>query len=174
MGELKKYIRTVPDFPKPGINFYDITTLFQNPAGFRLALGEMEKYVRSKEPQKIVGIESRGFIFAAALADRLQVGLAIARKPGKLPYKSVSEQYDLEYGTDSVVLHEDAINPGERTVVVDDLIATGGTLQAVCRLVERLDGEVVGISTVIDLSFLPWREKLGKYDVNYLISYDSE
>lgn len=174
MGELKKYIRTVPDFPKPGINFYDITTLFQNPAGFRLALGEMEKYVRSKEPQKIVGIESRGFIFAAALADRLQVGLAIARKPGKLPYKSVSEQYDLEYGTDSVVLHEDAVNPGERTVVVDDLIATGGTLQAVCRLVERLGGEVVGISTVIDLSFLPWREKLGKYDVNYLISYDSE
>ena len=174
MGELKKYIRTVPDFPKPGINFYDITTLFQNPAGFRLALGEMEKYVRSKEPQKIVGIESRGFIFAAALADRLQVGLAIARKPGKLPYKSVSEQYDLEYGTDSVVLHEDAVNPGERTVVVDDLIATGGTLQAVCRLVERLGGEVVGISTVIDLSFLPWREKLEKYDVNYLISCDSE
>ena len=174
MGELKKYIRTVPDFPKPGINFYDITTLFQNPTGFRLALGEMEKYVRSKEPQKIVGIESRGFIFAAALADRLQVGLAIARKPGKLPYKSVSEQYDLEYGTDSVVLHEDAVNPGERTVVVDDLIATGGTLQAVCRLVERLGGKVVGISTVIDLSFLPWREKLGKYDVNYLISYDSE
>ena len=174
MGELKKYIRTVPDFPKPGINFYDITTLFQNPAGFRLALGEMEKYVRSKEPQKIVGIESRGFIFAGALADRLNVGLAIARKPGKLPYKSVSEQYDLEYGTDSVVLHEDAVNPGERTVVVDDLIATGGTLQAVCRLVERLGGKVVGISTVIDLSFLPWREKLGKYDVNYLISYDSE
>ncbi len=174
MGELKKYIRTVPDFPKPGINFYDITTLFQNPTGFRLALGEMEKYVRSKEPQKIVGIESRGFLFAAALADRLQVGLAIARKPGKLPYKSVSEQYDLEYGTDSVVLHEDAVNPGERTVVVDDLIATGGTLQAVCRLVERLGGEVVGISTVIDLSFLPWREKLEKYDVNYLISYDSE
>ncbi len=174
MGELKKYIRTVPDFPKPGINFYDITTLFQNPTGFRLALGEMEKYVRSKEPQKIVGIESRGFLFAAALADRLQVGLAIARKPGKLPYMSVSEQYDLEYGTDSVVLHEDAVNPGERTVVVDDLIATGGTLQAVCRLVERLGGEVVGISTVIDLSFLPWREKLEKYDVNYLISYDSE
>jgi adenine phosphoribosyltransferase len=174
MGELKEYIRTVPDFPKPGINFYDITTLFQNPAGFRLALGEMEKYVRSKEPQKIVGIESRGFLFAAALADRLQVGLAIARKPGKLPYKSVSEQYDLEYGTDSVVLHEDAVNPGERTVVVDDLIATGGTLQATCRLVERLGGKVVGISTVIDLCFLPWREKLQKYDVNYLISYDSE
>ena len=174
MGELKKYIRTVPDFPKPGINFYDITTLFQNPTGFRMVLGEMEKYVRSKEPQKIVGIESRGFLFAAALADRLHVGLAIARKPGKLPYKSVSEQYDLEYGTDSVVLHEDAVNPGERTVVVDDLIATGGTLQAVCRLVERLGGEVVGISTVIDLSFLPWREKLERYDVNYLISYDSE
>jgi len=104
----------------------------------------------------------------------LNIGLAVARKPGKLPYKTLSEQYDLEYGTDSVELHDDAVSPGERTVVVDDLIATGGTLQAVCRLIERLGGEVVGISAVIDLSFLPWREKLAKYDVNYLISYDSE
>jgi len=173
MEKLKEYIRTVPDFPKPGINFYDITTLLQNPSGFHLALESMERYIRLKEPQKIVGIESRGFIFAAALADRLNVGLAVARKPGKLPYKTVFEQYDLEYGTDSIVLHEDAVNKGERAVVVDDLIATGGTMQAVCRLIERLGGEVVGISTVIDLSFLPWRKKLGKYDVNYLISYNS-
>jgi len=172
--EIKEYIRVVPGFPRPEINFYDITTLLQNPAGFRMALERMEKYIRLREPQKIVGVESRGFIFAAALADRLNIGLAVARKPGKLPYKTLSEQYDLEYGTDSVELHDDAVSPGERTVVVDDLIATGGTLQAVCRLIERLGGEVVGISAVIDLSFLPWREKLAKYDVNYLISYDSE
>jgi len=174
MNKLKEYIRTVPDFPKPGVNFYDITTLIQDPAGFRMALEQMEQYIRSRKPQKIVGIESRGFIFAAALADRLHVGLAVARKPGKLPYKTVSEEYDLEYGTDRVELHEDAITPGERTVVVDDLIATGGTIQATCCLVERLGGEVVGISSVIDLSFLPWREKLKKYDINYLISYDSQ
>jgi adenine phosphoribosyltransferase len=134
----------------------------------------MEDYVKQLRPQKIVGIESRGFVFAAVLADRLNVGLALARKPGKLPYRTVSQEYDLEYGTDAITLHEDAVRPGERTVIVDDLIATGGTLQAVCRLVERLGGEVVGISTVVDLRFLPWREKLGKYDVNYLVSYDTE
>jgi len=174
VDELKKYIRTVPDFPKPGINFYDITTLLQNPTGFRLALDQMEKYIRSKEPQKIVGIESRGFIFASALADRLHIGLVVARKPGKLPYDTITEQYDLEYGTDSVELHRDAVNPGEKTVIVDDLIATGGTLLAVCHLVERLGGKVEGVATVIDLAFLPWREKLARYDVNYLISYYSE
>ena len=174
MEELKKYIRSVPDFPRPGINFYDITTLLQNPTGFRMALDRMEQYVRSRKPQKIVAVESRGFVFGAALADRLGVGVVVARKPGKLPYKTVSQQYALEYGTDSVELHADAVDPGERTVVVDDLIATGGTLKAVCDLVERLGGEVVGISAVIDLSFLPWREKLAKYHVDYLISYDSE
>ncbi len=174
MDDLKKYIRTVPDFPKPGINFYDITTLLQNPEGFQKALASMEEYVRSRGAQKIVGIESRGFVFGAALADRLRLGLAVARKPGKLPYKTVAETYELEYGRDSVELHEDAVEPGEKVVIVDDLIATGGTLQAVCRLVERLGGEVAGISAVIDLSFLPWRKKLSKYDVNCLISYDSE
>lgn len=174
MEELKKYIRSVPDFPKPGVNFYDITTLLQDPTGFRMAVDRMEKYVRSKKPHKIVAVEARGFIFGAALADRLGVGVVLARKPGKLPYKTVSQQYDLEYGSDSVVLHEDAVSPGDRSVVVDDLIATGGTLQAVCCLIERLGGEVVGISAVIDLSFLPWREKLAKYDVDFLISYDSE
>ncbi len=174
MEQLKDFIRTVPDFPKPGINFYDITTLLEDPTGFHMALEAMEHYVRSKAPQKIVGIESRGFVFAAALADRLHVGLALARKPGKLPYRTVIEQYDLEYGSDSVAMHVDAVAPDERVVIVDDLIATGGTLRAVCRLVERLGGQVVGVSTVVDLRFLPWREKLDGYDVNYLISYDSE
>ena len=174
MEDLKKYIRSVPDFPKPGINFYDITTLLMDPDGFRRALDEMEAYVKSRGAKKIISIESRGFVFGAALADRLGVGLITARKPGKLPYKTVSESYDLEYGTDSLEMHADTVSDGEKVVIVDDLIATGGTLQAACKMVEKLGGEVVGISVVIDLSFLPWREKLDGYDVHYLISYDSE
>ena len=118
--------------------------------------------------------ESRGFVFGAALADRLNLGLIPARKPGKLPYKTISEQYDLEYGTDSLEIHADAISDGDRIVIVDDLLATGGTMQAVCRMVEKLGGDVAGVSVVIDLNFLPWREKLDSYDVHYLISYDSE
>jgi len=172
--ELKKYIRTVPDFPKPGIGFYDITTLLQSPSGFKMALGAMEEYVAGKQVQKIVCIESRGFVFGAPLADRLGVGMALARKPGKLPYKTVSEEYALEYGSDSLEMHADAVAAGERVVIVDDLIATGGTLRAVCRMIEQLGGEVVGISAVIELSFLPWREKLADYDVNCLVSFDSE
>lgn len=174
MEEIKKYIRSVPDFPKKGINFYDITTLLQDPKGFEIALDEMEKYIASKKPSKLVGIESRGFVFGAALSDRLDIGFIPARKPGKLPYKTIAEEYDLEYGTDKVEIHIDAVSKGDRVVVVDDLLATGGTMKAVCKLIEQLGGEVVGISTVIDLEFLPWREKLKEYDVNYLISYDSE
>ncbi len=171
---LKKYIRSVPNFPRPGINFYDITTLLQDPAGFTLALEAMEEFARSKQADKILAVESRGFLFGAALADRLEAGLVLARKKGKLPYKTVSVEYALEYGTDSLEVHEDAVVKGERVLIVDDLIATGGTLQAVCKMVEQLSAEVVGISAVIDLSFLPWREKLADYDVNCLVSYDSE
>ncbi len=174
MEELKKYIRSVPDFPKPGINFYDITTLLMDPNGFKIALDSMEEFVREKKAHKLLSIESRGFVFGAALADRLGVGLVPARKPGKLPYKTISEEYDLEYGTDSLEIHADAVSPGEKIVIVDDLIATGGTLQAACKMVQKLGGEVVGISVVIDLAFLPWREKLKGYDVHYLISFDSE
>jgi len=161
MEELKKYIRSIPDFPKPGINFYDITTLLEN-------------FVRGRQPQKIVGVESRGFVFGAALADRLQLPFIVARKPGKLPYRTVSEEYALEYGTDTLEMHVDAVSKGDRVVVVDDLIATGGSLLAACKLVERLGGEVVGISTVIGLTFLPFESKLSDYEVQYLISYDSE
>jgi adenine phosphoribosyltransferase len=174
MEELKKYIRSVPDFPKPGINFYDITTLLQAPTGLNLALSAMEKFVSGRQPQKIVGIESRGFVFGAALADRLQLPFIPARKPGKLPYRTVSEKYELEYGTDTLEMHVDAVSKGDRIVVVDDLIATGGSLLAACKLVERLGGEVVGISTVIGLTFLPFEDKLSDYEVQYLISYDSE
>jgi len=174
MSDLKKYIRSVPDFPKPGICFYDITTLLQHPIGFKLALDEMEKYVRSKNPDAIVAIESRGFIFGAAIADRLHIGLVTVRKPGKLPSKTISQEYSLEYGTDSIEIHTDALNKGDKVVIVDDLIATGGTLKAACNLVEKLGAEVVGISAVIDLEFLFWRSLLSKYDVNCLVAYSSE
>jgi adenine phosphoribosyltransferase len=172
--KMKRYIRSVPDFPKPGINFYDITTLLSDKDGFRLALDEMAEYVRSIRAEKVVAVEARGFVFGGALADRLHLGLVPVRKPGKLPYRSISEEYSLEYGVDKVEIHADAIAAKERVVIVDDLIATGGTLKAVCNLVERLGGEVAGISAVIDLSFLPWREKLADYSVNCLVSFDSE
>ncbi len=174
MEQLKKYIREIPDHPKPGILFYDVTTLFQNPEGLELTLDAMEQYVASKRATKIVGIEARGFVLGGALADRLHLGFVPARKRGKLPYKTIAESYALEYGTDIVEIHQDAIVAGERVVIVDDLLATGGTMTAVCRLVERLQGEVVGISTVIGLTFLPFAEALSGYDVSYLISYDSE
>ena len=174
MSDLKKYIRSVPDFPKPGICFYDITTLLQNPEGFKLALDEMEKYVRDKNPDTIVAIESRGFLFGAALADRLNIGVVTVRKPGKLPSEIISQEYTLEYGTDSIEIHTDALKKGEKVVIVDDLIATGGTLKAACDLVKKLDAEIVGISAVIDLEFLPWRKLLSNYDVNCLIAYSSE
>lgn len=174
MQNLKKYIRSVPDFPKPGINFYDITTLVNDPVGFRQVLDAMEKYAISRKAEKLVVVESRGFIFGGALANRMGIGFALARKPGKLPYKTISEEYALEYGSDSLELHVDSVSHGERVVIIDDLIATGGTLQAVSKMIERLGGRVAGISAVIDLSFLPWREKLTQYDVNCLISYDSE
>ncbi len=174
MEDLKRYIRNVPDFPKPGILFYDITTLLQNHEGFHKALDRMEAYLRSRKAEKVVAIESRGFVFGAALADRLGIGIVVARKPGKLPYTTISEEYELEYGTDRLEIHRDAIDQGERVVIVDDLIATGGTIKAACKLVERLQGEVAGISVVIDLAFLPWRTALKEYDINYLVSYDSE
>lgn len=172
--DISSYIRSVPDFPKPGINFYDITTLLADPTGFKLTLDAMDSYIRSTGPDKLVAAESRGFLFAAALADRLNLPLIPARKPGKLPAETISEKYHLEYGTDRMEIHADAISQDDRVVIVDDLIATGGTLRAICTLVERCGGKIVGISAVIDLSFLPWREKLADYDVNYLISFDSE
>jgi adenine phosphoribosyltransferase len=174
VDELKTYIRAIPDYPKPGIRFYDLTTLIQDPRGFNRALDGMEAFVKSSKPDRILAVESRGFIFGAALADRLDISLVLARKPGKLPSKTISESYDLEYGTDSLEIHADAIEKGDRVVLVDDLIATGGTLEACGRLVERLGGEVVGISAVVALVFLPFEERLSKYDVNYLVSYASE
>ncbi len=174
MQELAKYIRSVPDFPKPGINFYDITTLIQHDVGFKKAVDFMTAYAESKNVDKIVAVESRGFLFGGAIADRLGIGMVTVRKPGKLPYNTISEEYSLEYGTDKLEIHTDAIEPDQKVIVVDDLIATGGTAKAACSLVNQLGGKVAGISAVIELSFLPWRELLNEYDVNYLISFDSE
>ena len=174
MNELMKYVRTVPDFPKKGIMFIDTTAFIENPVPFKICLDAMQKFIQPLNPDKIVGIEARGFFFGSALADRLNIGFVPARKPGKLPAKVISEEYELEYGTDSLQMHADAVKPGEKVVIVDDLIATGGTIQAVCRLIKKCGGEVAGISTVVELSFLPWREKLKDFNVNYLMTFDSE
>lgn len=174
MTDLTKFIRAVPDFPKPGIKYYDITTLLLNPEGFKATIDRMETYLRSVNADVIIAIESRGFLFGAVLAERLGIGVILARKPGKLPAATVSAEYELEYGTDRLEVHVDAITENQRVVIVDDLIATGGTIAAVASLVEQQGAIVAGISAVIELSFLPWREKLSAWDVNHLISYDSE
>lgn len=173
MEELKTYIREVPDFPRPGIRFYDITTLFENPEGFQLALDHMETYVRRLQPKKVVAVDSRGFVFGAPLADRLKLAFIPIRKQGKLPRETIGREYELEYGKDRLEIHSDAIVRGERVVVIDDLIATGGTLKATCNLVEKLGGIVAGICCVIGLDFLPFRHVLAEYDVNCLITYQS-
>jgi adenine phosphoribosyltransferase len=172
--DLKAVIRSIPDFPKPGIIFRDITTLLSNPEAYKESLDEFEAYFREKGVTRIAAIDSRGFIFGGALADRMNVPLAIIRKKGKLPYKTIHEEYALEYGTDSLEMHIDAIEKGDKVAVIDDLLATGGTLDASCKMVEKLGGEVAVIGVVVELSFLKGREKLAKYDIKALIDYESE
>lgn len=174
MEQLKKFIRQVPDFPRKGITFYDVTTLFENPVGFNLALSALEELIKPKNANRLVGVEARGFVVGAALADRLKLPFSLARKPGKLPYDKISESYNLEYGSNRLEMHVDSVKPGERVVVVDDLIATGGTLAAACKLVERMEGEVISVASIIGLTFLPFGHKLAGYNVDCLISYDSE
>jgi adenine phosphoribosyltransferase len=174
MDDLRKMIRSIPDFPKKGIVFRDITTLLANPEAFGKALDLMETYCRERKANKIVAIESRGFLFGGALANRLGVGLVIVRKPGKLPGETISQEYELEYGTDKIEMHTDSIQAGDSVVVVDDLVATGGTLEAACKLVEKAGGKIAGISVLVDLAFIPWREKLKGYNIQALIKYDSE
>ncbi len=172
--DLKELIRSIPDFPKKGIMFRDITTLLNHPEGFNFALEELYNYAKDKNITKVVGIESRGFILGGALAIKLGAGFVPIRKPGKLPAATISESYFLEYGTDSIEIHKDAINPGDRVLLHDDLLATGGTMQAACKLVEKLGAEIVQISFLIDLTFLGGGLKLNSYDVKSLIKYDSE
>ncbi len=174
MIDLKGSIRTIPDFPAKGIMFRDITTLLLNPNAFRAAVDRIEEFGRSRHIDKILAIESRGFIFGAAVADRMGIGLVPIRKAGKLPGKTIKYEYTLEYGTDSIEIHADALHPGESVLVVDDLVATGGTLEAACRLAEKCEANVGGIAVVIDLAYLPWRDKLQGYDILSLVRYDSE
>lgn len=170
---LEEKIRNVPDFPKPGIGFKDITTLVGEGAALRQAVGEMLARFQNEKIEKIVGIESRGFIFAAIMAYERGVGMAPARKPGKLPFDSISESYELEYGTESLHLHVDAVKPGESVLIVDDLLATGGTVEATAKLVERLGGVVIGCCFLIELDFLRARERL-RYRIESIIHYGSE
>ncbi len=174
MSELENYIRNVPDFPKKGIGFKDITTLLKDGMAFHKAVDEISKKFLNKEIEKIVGIESRGFIFGSALAYKWNIGFIPVRKPGKLPAETISEEYQLEYGTDSVEIHKDAISPNEKVLIVDDLLATGGTAAATVNLLEKLDGDIQGIVFLIELDFLNGRDKLNKYDVVSIINYDSE
>ena len=169
--DLEKYIRDVPDFPKQGIVFKDITTLLQDGDAFRLALNRMIKKHLDEKIDKVVGIEARGFVLGGVMAYKLGCGFVPARKPGKLPYRSKREEYTLEYGTNALEIHEDAIRAGEKVLVVDDLLATGGTALAAAKLAEMLGGQVVGIEFLIELGFLHGRDKLRSYPVHSLISY---
>jgi adenine phosphoribosyltransferase len=171
MDELRRMIRDVPDFPQKGIVFKDITPLLADPDAFKKAIDLMAQSLRDREFDLLVGIESRGFIFAAALAYALGKGKVPIRKPGKLPAKTVQVSYELEYGTDRLEIHEDAIRSGQRVVIVDDVLATGGTARGAANLVEKVGGEVSILSFFIELEFLKGREKLSGYDIRSVLSY---
>lgn len=171
MEDLKKLIRDVPDFPKKGIIFKDITPLLQDPKGLRTAVEIISQHYKSKKIDIVVGAEARGFILAPAVAFNLGAGFVPVRKPGKLPYKKISESYSLEYGTDTLEMHRDGIKKGQQVLMVDDLLATGGTMAACCKMVESLGGNIAGCTFLIELAFLNGRNALSKYDVFSVIKY---
>jgi adenine phosphoribosyltransferase len=172
--DLKRLIRNVKDYPKPGVVFRDITTLLKNGKAFKRAVDLLYKIYEGEKIDLIAAVESRGFILGGALANRMGVGFIPVRKFGKLPADRIEEKYDLEYGTDTLEIHRDAVKKGQKVLIVDDLLATGGTLQATCKLVEKLGGKVAGILVLIELSFLKGREKLKNYDLFSLIKYNKE
>jgi adenine phosphoribosyltransferase len=172
MDELKKLIREIPDYPKPGILFYDLTTLLKDPEGFHSLVDKLCEHYNGRKVDLVAGIEARGFIFAPALAYRLGAGFIPVRKPKKLPAKVSSITYDLEYGTDQLDIHHDAVERGQRVLVCDDLLATGGTACAAVQLIKQLGGEVVGAAFAVELSFLNGRAKLPGVDVFSLLKYD--
>ncbi|MFA7421914.1 MAG: adenine phosphoribosyltransferase [Melioribacteraceae bacterium] len=171
---LEKLIRDVPNFPKEGIIFKDITTLLKDSAGLNETINALYELAKGKGITKVAGIESRGFILGGALAQKLNAGFVPIRKPKKLPAETISATYELEYGTDKIEIHKDAIVPGDKVLLHDDLLATGGTMEAAVKLIEQLGGEVVQISFIIELDFLKGKEKLAGYDVHSLIHYDAE
>jgi adenine phosphoribosyltransferase len=170
--KLRALIRDVPDYPKKGIVFKDITTLIKRGDAFDEVMNIFFARCYGKKIDLVAAVESRGFIFGGSLADRLKVGFVPVRKFGKLPADTVEQKYDLEYGTDRLEIHKDAITPGQRVVIIDDLLATGGTIKAACKLVEKLGGEVAGILVMIELGFLNGRDKLKDYDLFTLIRYE--
>jgi adenine phosphoribosyltransferase len=170
--DLKQHIRSIPNFPKPGILFYDISTLLAHPQAWRATVEQLAEAVRPHRPDLLVGIESRGFLVAAPLAFAIGSGFAMVRKKGKLPGKTVRYSYDLEYGTDTIEIQEDAIAPGQRVVIVDDLLATGGTMQAAVELVRRQGGKAVAGACIIELVFLNGRRRV-EVPVTSMVSYDS-
>jgi adenine phosphoribosyltransferase len=169
--DLRAKIREIPDFPKPGILFYDITTLLKEPAAYREAIDLMLEPYRGTGVEVVVGMESRGFIFSAAMAYELQAGLVPVRKLGKLPAETLTVEYALEYGSNTLEIHRDAIRPGQKVLIVDDLLATGGTVRGTIELVERLQGKVAGLGFLVELEFLKGRERLQGYDVTSVIRY---
>ena len=169
---LKKLVRTVPDFPKPGILFYDITTLLKDKIGFATLIDAMAAHYFDRDIDLVLGIEARGFIFGPALAYRLNAGFVPVRKPKKLPAKTARVTYDLEYGSDSLEIHLDAIESGQRVVIVDDLLATGGTMEATVKLVRQLGGEIAGLAFAVELDFLKGRERFEGLDVFSLLHYN--
>ena len=172
--DLKTQIRNVKDFPKKGIMFRDITTLLKSPEAFNYTFDRLLSFTKGLNLNKVVGIESRGFIFGSVLSHKLNCGFIPVRKPGKLPAEKVSISYSLEYGEDKLEMHKDAIQPGDKVLVHDDLLATGGTMNAVCQLIEKLGGEIFQISFIVELSFLNGRDKLKTYDVRSIINYENE
>ena len=171
MEELRRLIRDIPDFPKKGIIFKDITPLLADKDGFRAAIEVLSNRYMGSEVDKVVCVESRGFVIGAPMALKLGVGLAIVRKPGKLPHKTVETTYQLEYGTDTLTMHQDAISPGERVLIVDDVLATGGTAKATIDLVKKLRGEIIGLAFLIELTFLKGRDRLSGYELYAPIKY---
>jgi len=174
--DITKYIRNIPDYPKKGVMFRDVTTLWADPRGFRRVVDELVQPYAGTTIDKVVGIESRGFVIGGAVAHQLSVGFIPVRKKGKLPWKTIGEEYELEYGTDTLEIHQDAIAKGEKVLIVDDLVATGGTVEAAVKLVRRSGGNVVGCSLIIDLPFLGGADKIRALDVPVmtLCSFDGE
>ena len=170
--EILRHIRTVPDYPEPGISFKDITPLIEDGAAMHAAVDALARIVEPVDYDRILSAEARGFVFGTALAYSVEKGLVLARKPNKLPRETISASYELEYGTDSLEAHADAIPPGTRVLVADDLLATGGTARAMCELVEEAGGVVAGTAFLIELGYLDGREKLSPYEVISLITYD--
>lgn len=174
MKRIEEYVRSIPDFPEPGIIFRDITSVLQDADGLQLAIDSMQATLDGLEVDVVVGLESRGFIFGTPIAYNLHKPFVLARKKGKLPCETVSVKYDLEYGSAEIEMHKDAIKPGQKVVIVDDLIATGGTVEAAAKLIESLGGEVVKIVFLMELAGLEGRKKLEKYDVASVISYEGK